>query len=128
VLNLDYDGSTPLTPFIQAASAVVDDVSVLASQKSYTQSAVKLELVERWLAAHLYCVQDPTYMSKNTADSSASFARKLGEGNFETTPYGQTAVAMDLSGSLSAIGRRQFANATWLGKPPSQQIPYDQRN
>lgn len=114
----NWDGITDLTPYIDSASAVVDRVVATAlSNKSITLSAVEQELIERWLAAHFYTVMDPLYMSKSTRGASGSFQRKTGEG-FECTDYGRTACQMDYSGSLRAIGLRQFASGAWAGGPP----------
>ncbi len=46
----------------------------------------------------------------------------------EATTYGQTALTIDYSGCLTAINKRQFASATWLGKAPSEQISYEDRD
>ena len=42
--------------------------------------------------------------------------------------YGQTAMRIDRSGMLWNIDKQQFARGVWLGKPVSEQIPYDQRD
>lgn len=116
----NWDAITDLTPFIQAASAIVDRAVTAAASKfgfigGITLSALEQELIERWLAAHFYCMYDPLYQSKSTQGASGTFQRKSGEG-FETTEYGRTACQLDYSGSLRAIGLRQFAGMSWAGQ------------
>lgn len=124
VLAANYDGSTSLTPFIDSASAVVDRVATCATAKGITLSSTELELIERWLAAHLYTKFDAVYASKSTADASGSFVR----GPIEPEPYKDAAIAMDYSGCLKAILNRQVASVQWLGKPPSAQIDVTDRD
>ena len=115
----NWDGITDLWPFIKAASIVVDRVATAARSKIWVTGGValsQLELteIESWLSAHYYCMKDPLYQSKSTGGVSGTFQRKQGEG-FETTEYGRVACQLDYSGSLKAIGMRQFAGAVWLG-------------
>jgi hypothetical protein len=153
ILGPNWDGynptagiaSTDLTPFVYAASNVTDQVASLAAQRfqqrlttftlSGLQSATQapmgsdspntmLELIERWLAAHFYCHEDPLYNSKSTGGASGSFQRGSDEGGFGTTEYGKAAVHMDPTGSLVILGKRQVAGALWLGKPPEDQRPW----
>jgi hypothetical protein len=91
-----------------------------ATNKGITLSSTTLELIERWLSAHYYTVMDPLYKSKNTGRAGASFNDRS---------YADTAKQLDTSGCLAAIlagGNR--VGVWWLGKPPSQQIPYADRD
>ncbi len=123
----DYDGTRDLTPFIDAASAIVDRVVTCATAKGITLSASVLELIERWLAAHAYCLSDQTFASKSTAGASASFHGQTGM-HLESTRYGQMAAALDYSGCLNSIGNRRSAGGFWLGLPPSGQTDYADRD
>lgn len=125
----DYDGVTSLVPFIQTASALVDAISSYASDNGVSMGASLLELIERWLAAHYYCQADRLYSFKTTEGAQATFQGKTGM-YLEYTPYGQTAVGLDSSGYLASLaqGGRKRASISWLGKPPSSQIDYDQRD
>ncbi len=84
-----------------------------------TLTTAELELMERWLACHLYTKFDPLYASKSTGGASASFI------NDEDIPerYLAGAINVDYSGMLKAIIKRQVASLAWIGKPPSNQIP-----
>lgn len=120
VLADNYDGSTDLTAFIATASAVVDDVVDCAAEVDVTLSAARKELLERWLAAHYYTVADPLYTSKKTQDAS---------GTFKLTSYYEAAEQLDPSGCLTEMKKGKVsAELTWLGKPPSDQTDYVDRD
>jgi hypothetical protein len=125
----DYDdvNSPSLTPFIDAASAMVDDAAACAADADDAISTTRQELIERWLAAHCYCLSDRTFTSRSTLGASASFAGQTGM-NLEATFYGQQAMALDPSGCLRSAGAGNRASAIWLGKPPSAQTPYIDRD
>lgn len=129
VLIGQYDSveNYDLTPFIEVASAVVDDVYECAFDKGVTLSATRLELIERWLAAHFYKLSDKGFASSSQQGASASYDGQTGMG-FDATLYGQTASRLDSSGCLENLDKTQEASLDWLGKPPSTQIPYDQRD
>lgn len=128
ILLQDYDAkkAPSLTPFIDTASIVVDEVVRLAAGAGYPLAANVQEMVERWLSAHMYQQSDKGYQSKGQGGASASFAGQTTMG-FESTLYGQTAMRLDFSGYLTAINKRQVAGCQWLGKTQSEQIPYDDR-
>ncbi len=123
----DYDGSRDLTPFIDSASSIVDRVAACATNKGKTLSSTELELIERWLSAHLYMMSDQQYASKSTAGASASF-RATGGLSLDGSTYGQTAKIVDHSGCLAAFDKRQTAQLVWLGKAPSDQTDYEDRD
>lgn len=127
VLGDNYNGTTNLTPFIDAANAIVNRVATCATDKGETLTATELELIERWLAAHLYAQMDPTYASKSTAGASASFHGQTAMG-FDSTLYGQTATRLDFSGCLENLDKTQVVTAAWLGKAPSDQTDYEDRD
>jgi hypothetical protein len=134
------DGITmpDLTPYIATASMTVDQAVKISQGKggayiisdppAPNQVGSQAELLERWLSAHFYCMMDPNYKSKSTAGASATFQRPQDGKGLESTSYGQMAVAMDYSGALKNLTNKERARAIWLGKPPSQQVPYCQRN
>lgn len=129
ILLLDYDSkrSPDLAAFIETASALVDDVVDCAAEKGVALTDARLELIERWLAAHLYKMSDKDVTSSSQQGASASFTGQFGMG-FDATRYGQMATRIDSSGCLDNIDKTQEASMEWLGKPPSEQIPYDQRD
>lgn len=123
-----YTGGFPdLDPFILTASVIVDRVRTCAVSKSVTLTAVELELIERWLAAHCYALSDQPYASKSESGGGGAFQGQTGMA-LDATKYGQQAQVLDYSGCLRAIGRRQTASAAWVGKVPSEQIDVRDRS
>lgn len=127
ILGNNYDGSTSLTPFIDTATAIVDRVETCAADRDKALTDAELELIERWLAAHCYQQMDQGYASKSTDGAGASFHGQTGM-HLESTKYGQMALRLDWSGCLTAIGSRQTARMAWLGKAPSAQTDYVNRD
>jgi hypothetical protein len=131
LLLQDYDaaGAPSLKPFIDTANVIVNRVATCAADKSLSLTAAELELVERWLAAHFYAVSDKPYASKSTAGASASFHGQT-KMYLEATLYGQTASRIDRSGCLAALAaeKRAVAGGFWLGKEPSAQTAYWDRD
>lgn len=127
VLVDNWDGKTRLNPFIDAATLVVTRVLACATAKGYTLSSDELEMIERWLAAHFYAQQDRPYQSKSTKGASASFQGQTGM-RLESTYFGQTALTIDTSGCLEALNNRQVARGFWLGRAPSEQTNYEDRD
>lgn len=117
--NYDSVNCPRLTPFIDVANVMIDDVVTCAATKGITHSAAKLRQMERLLAAHYYTISDPLYKSKQTADASATFMDRS---------YLEAAKMLDNSGCLTAAVSGQRAGLTWLGKPPSEQYDYDERD
>jgi hypothetical protein len=133
LLSDDYDGESSLTVHVTSAYVMVNRVVTCATNKGITLSDEELELIERWLAAHFYASVDQPYEEKETAAGRGKSRGKF-QGKtamyLEGTKYGQNAMALDYSGCLSAIasGKKRVARVDWLGKPPSEQIDYDDRD
>jgi hypothetical protein len=115
-----------LTPYITIASSIIDQAVPIQQDLGfvYTDGPApsQLEIQERWLSAFFYCLMDPMYMSKSTSGASGGFQRKQGEG-FEANEYGKAACNADVSGVLTAIGKRQVAGGVWLGQCPADAQP-----
>jgi hypothetical protein len=131
ILGDDYDSHPEegpprdLTPYINTASIIVDQVNACEIARGYPpMDAERAELMEAWLAAYFYTKSDPVYSSRTTAKASGTFVRdkEIPE------PYKGGALDLDFYGCLSAILNKKRARMTWLGKPPSAQIPYDERS
>jgi hypothetical protein len=120
----EVDPTIDLVPFIEIAEAVV--TRLLADLGVY--SAVDLELIERWLAAHFYHVRDPLTEAEGAAGLSEKYEGRTAE-FLEATSYGQQAMVLDTSGRLAgwnnqmkkirtvAPGQGQFR---WLGTVPAR--------
>ena len=119
--NYDSDAATNLTPFIDSASSIVDDVVECVSDLSLTAlSSTKLELIERWIAAYLYTQSDPLYTSRSTASAS---------GAFQEHSFLKGAIALDPSGCVKCcVEGAVTAGLNWLGLPVSDQTDYIDRD
>lgn len=130
VLMADFgpkpDGTLPdLTPFIDTANAFTTQVYNNArTYRSVTLSSTTLELIERWLAAHFYVMSDQPLQSKSGGGGSF---QNLGVG-VKGSKYGQVAITCDYTRTLAAMDEGRIAVTSWLGKAPSEQIPYSDRN
>ena len=135
------DGSTPdLTPYILSASLIVDRVVVCGARKVTAgtlatnitddgTTGCEAEVLERWLAGHCYVQSDQTLASKGVSGSSRSHHGQTGM-RLENSKYGQMALLLDPTGCLENMNSvpRARAGFTWLGKPPSEQIAYSDRD
>ncbi len=122
-----------LTPRIATASAMVDalvniDLTTVSFRPHIYTDTVTLELIERWLAAHYYSVFDQALASTSKGGGSGSFQNAAKGEGFGCACGASRVAKFDYSGILKAIEKGAFAGAIWIGKPVSEQIPYDQRN
>jgi hypothetical protein len=115
---IEVDDSISVTPFIEAANHLVTSCCT-DSDTDYT--AAQLELIERWLAAHLYAVRDPRAVSETVGPIGAKYESKVDLG-LHLTRYGQQAMLLDTAGGLAALNGRVLAGkaavtpgVTWAG-------------
>jgi len=128
ILGDNYSDSISLEPFIETASGVVDQLVNYGNDIGVTVSTALQELIERWLAAHYYAIADQLYSSKSTQGASATFQGQTGMG-LDATLYGQQAKSLDITGYLRMIDKGiSRVSVLWLGKPPSEQIDYVDRD
>ena len=125
--DYDTENAPSLTRFIQMANLFTTRVNTCATNKGVTLTSDELIEIEGLIAAHCYCMSDQTYASKNTEGAGASFHGQTGM-RIEATKYGQMAMMVDPSGCVGAIGKGQRAGAFWLGKAPSGQTDYVDRD
>ncbi len=124
ILAGNYDGTTDLDQFVDAATVVVDEVSTCSSDRGNALGATVLELIERWLSAHFYLGSDPLYSSNRTERAAAVYQGRTQAvtNSLETTDYGRRAMMLDPSGCLASVGESRNLQLIWLGKAPSDQI------
>jgi len=122
-LIIETDVTISLTSFIEAANALV--TQCCASSDTYT--AANLELIERWLSAHIYTNRDPRAFEESVGRGAASQkTQSRVDLGFDTSHYGQTAMRLDWEGGLSALneqvkkGKSPTASVTWLGKTKAE--------
>ena len=121
---IDVEVEIELTPFIDAASSVVTDVATGVNGPTIPYIFEKLELIERWVAAHFYTVRDPRTESEKTGQGAGKFRGKT-ELGFTSSLYGQQAMMIDTNGGLARLNRKILRKATvaegvipaflWLG-------------
>ncbi len=128
----ETDSSIRLTEFNAAASALTDFVDTCDTGN--VLSATQLRQIEMWLAAHFYAHRDQLLSEEKTADVAGVYqVGNPGEGSLDTTQYGRTAKLLDVTGCLANLDEqsktgRRTASVTWLGKPVSAQIKYEDRD
>jgi len=114
---IEVDSAISLTPFIEAANAVVTQCCT-GLTTAYT--ATQLELIERWLSAHFYTVREMRVMSEKAGPVSERVQSKVDLG-FDTSHYGQMAMRLDWHGGLASLNEQIKKGAitsvgiTWLG-------------
>lgn len=113
---IEVDSTITLTPFIEAANALVTECCGSVSDYDST----RLELIERWLSAHFYTVRDMRAEQEKAGSVSQKLQSKVDLG-FDTSHYGQMAMRLDTNGGLASLNERIKAGtgatmmATWLG-------------
>jgi len=97
---IEVDSSLDLAVFITAANTVVND-NLTGSALGI--AAATLKEIERWLAAHFTQIRSGSLVASEKADVVAqSNQYKLGL-NLQSTMYGQQAMMLDPSGTLSRL-------------------------
>lgn len=126
-LGRNYDGKTPIDPFIRTANIATNNIVNCASKKGITLDDDLLQEIECQLACHYYQRADPGFAAKTTGRSSASFKGQTGM-MLQGTEYGQNALGLDISGCLASFNNSGRVQMLWLGKSKSEQIDYNERN
>lgn len=114
-----------MLPFITVANELVTEfcTGTLGPTTAYTSE--RLELIERWLAAHLYTNRDPRVTDEKAGSVGAGYQSKVDLG-FNTSHYGQTAMRLDTNGGLAKLNDDMLkgkprVTASWLGLPVEEQ-------
>jgi len=96
-----FDTDITLTPFITAASQIVDTKLL---NKGLTDE--QLKEIERWLSAHLAANSDMRADRQEMGDSRVEYNRKYGLG-LDSTMYGQQVKVLDTTGIMSNLSKRR---------------------
>mgnify|MGYP007061974533 CR=1 FL=1 len=107
-----------MLPFITVANELVTELCTGSKGPTPVYSAARLELIERWLAAHFYTNRDPRAASES-AGVSVSYQSQVGLG-LDTSHYGQTAMRLDTNGGLAGLNEdtkkgKPRVKVSWLG-------------
>ena len=124
ILLNHYDGSSNLDAFIATATALVDRIVV--KDVDGIMSAALLERVEAFLSAHFYAHADQLKQSESIGRSSVVYQGKT-EVGLRSTQYGQTAVDLDFTGTLAALGKGKVKFG-WIGRTETEEQTYEERN
>lgn len=116
---VNNDPNIKMSPFIRMANTLTDRVNTQATTKGVTLTTAELTDIERLLSAFFYEHRDSGFLQRSTGKAS---------GQFEKHPYLDSAIMLDHSGSLKSLTEGKRASMHWLGKPPSDQIDYANRD
>ena len=102
-LLIQYDRTfiTDLQPFIDDASLIIDNVVAIAPIPATNM----LELVERYLAAHLVMVTSGQVSMEKVRSIQVQYGTLRDKG-FAITHWGTTAMMLDTTGRLAAFNTR----------------------
>lgn len=123
IIEVDSNTWTDLTPFIDTANELVTEVcaGVLDENGEPYYTDTRLELIERWLAAHFYAIADPRAGQEKAGPVSIEYQYKV-DLNLNVTTYGQQAMILDSKGGLARLNQqvadgrlRSGPSVTWLG-------------
>ena len=95
-----------LDPFILAANELVSEV---CAPLGYGD--IRLELIERWLAAHFYAVRDLRIASESAGSVKSDYQHKV-DLNLAVTIYGQQAMTLDTIGGLASLNKQTTSGIT----------------
>lgn len=117
---VEVDPTIDLEPFIATANELVTELCV---PEGYTD--VRLELIERWLAAHFYSIR-ATRSAQEQAGSVIEFFQYKVDIGLDVTLHGQQAQQLDTAGALAALNaqtndgvKRRAPNVIYMGTEPS---------
>lgn len=118
-LIIEVDASISTTPFIELANELVTEACTGDNGPSVAYTDARLEVIERWLAAHFYTVRDPRTESEG-AGSVRVEVQSVVDIGFDSSHYGQTAMRLDTNGGLARINKQAKTGVgkigmIWLG-------------
>ena len=129
------DTALPLAdiePYIRHAGSLTSKVA--SNDSGSLLDANDLRSIETYLAAHFYALFDLQFKVSKAKDASAVFQTGADEkGPLNSTIWGKQAMLLDVTGYLAnlnqdAVRGKSKITLRWLGKPPSTQIDYIDRD
>ncbi|MBU0846544.1 hypothetical protein KKH23_05090 [Patescibacteria group bacterium] len=111
-----------MLPYITVANELVTECCTGDAGPDDEYNDDRLELIERWLAAHFYTVRDPRMVSERAGSVSGTAQSKVDLG-FDTSHYGQIAMRLDTNGGLAKLNQQTKKGApvvsgAWMGTHP----------
>jgi hypothetical protein len=111
-----YDSNYAVTSFITTSYLVVTKHCTHADL-----TTTELEEIERYLAAHFYCITHRRNVSEKI-DTLAENKQHVEGLGLDVTEFGQMAKMLDWSGALASLdnamknGKRRSVSVSWAGK------------
>jgi hypothetical protein len=120
-----YDSNYAVTTFITTASVVVTKHCI-----DDDLTTAELEEIERYLAAHFYCITHRRSIAEKAGDvgENKQHVEDLG---FDATEFGQMAKVLDWTGALASLDRamkkglRRSVSISWAGKENDETNEYE---
>jgi len=119
-LVIEVDTNIALDVFIDTANELVTEMCTGDNGPAVDYTATRLELIERWLAAHFYAIRDTRPSSEKAGPVGVAYQHKV-DLNLANTMYGQQAMTLDTNGGLATLnkqteeGTQRTVGFTWLG-------------
>lgn len=118
---IEVDEDISVTPFIEAANALVTEIC----EPVAAYDATRLELIERWLAAHFYALRDPRAKQEQAGTVGQTLHVGWVRMHLQSTLWGQQAMLLDTAGGLARLNkgietgkRGGTVGVTYLGTTP----------
>ena len=109
---IEVDSNINLDPFILSANELVTE---FCSDADYTET--RLELIERYLAAHFYTLRDPRPVREEAGSVAVTYESKVGL-RLSVSHYGQHAMILDTAGGLATLSEQKpsvTVSVDWMG-------------
>lgn len=127
IIDLDpgiVPNDAAMEPFITVANEIVTEVCTGDAGPDSPYTAERLELIERWLAAHFYAIRDPRTTSEKAGSVGEQYQSKVDLG-FNVTHYGQMAMRLDTNGGLAKLDEdtkkgKPTISVFWPGTPADE--------
>jgi len=115
---------TDLSAFISLAHELVEKVIVTPYPDAHTEAW--LTEIEKWLSAHFAAIRYTRTSSESIGEVSEAYQYKV-DLDLRCTMYGQQAILLDTTGTLSRLGKTRTASIGWIGNalPDDQSLEDD---
>jgi hypothetical protein len=116
---IDVASGFDLSPCIATANEIVTEV---CGSSGYSDGYIgsRMELIERWLAAHFYTIFDNQLATARAGTVAVSYQHKVDYG-YRNSMYGQQAMLLDTKGNLAKqentvnVQRKIVLGLVWIG-------------
>lgn len=128
---IDVQDGADLSVYIQTANEITTEVCGHSGYSDGYEGS-RMELIERWLAAHFYTIFDNQLAAARAGTVSVSYQWKTDYG-YRASMYGQQAMLIDTKGNLAKqensvnVQRKIVLGILWMGTCRRYPVdyPYD---